>query len=169
MARSTLTHRVERLEHTAGELVTLPQRVTGVERELAALRLELRTAIEPLATRGELRAITEPLVTRDELCAITDTLVTRDELRAITDTLVTRDEFRAVTDALVTRDEFHAVTEPLVTRDELRATTDALAAQLRAEIREGDEETRRYMRVLHEDLIDRIKTLGEAIDGLRDE
>jgi hypothetical protein len=33
---------------------------------------------------------------------------------------------------------------------------------LRAEIREGDEETRRFMRVLHEDLIARIVALGNA-------
>jgi len=33
---------------------------------------------------------------------------------------------------------------------------------LRAEIRAGDEETRRYMRVLYEDLIARIAALGDA-------
>jgi hypothetical protein len=32
---------------------------------------------------------------------------------------------------------------------------------LRQEIREGDEETRRLMRVLHEDLVQRIPLLGE--------
>jgi hypothetical protein len=35
---------------------------------------------------------------------------------------------------------------------------------LRDEIRTGDEETRRLMRVLHEDLVERIKTVGEAMD-----
>jgi hypothetical protein len=40
-------------------------------------------------------------------------------------------------------------------------------AAVRRELREGDEETRRYMRVLHEDLVDRIKMLGEAIDERR--
>ena len=33
---------------------------------------------------------------------------------------------------------------------------------LRAEIRQGDEETRQYMRVLHEDVIARIAALGDA-------
>jgi hypothetical protein len=33
---------------------------------------------------------------------------------------------------------------------------------LRAEIRAGDEETLRYMRVLHEDVITRIATLGDG-------
>ncbi len=36
------------------------------------------------------------------------------------------------------------------------------AESLRAEIRQGDEETRRYMRVLHEDVIARIAALGDA-------
>jgi hypothetical protein len=40
-------------------------------------------------------------------------------------------------------------------------------AVVRAEIREGDEETRRYMRVLYEDLVERIKVMGEGIDELR--
>lgn len=31
----------------------------------------------------------------------------------------------------------------------------------------GDEETRRYMRVLHEELIGRLRTMGEGIDELR--
>jgi chromosome segregation ATPase len=34
--------------------------------------------------------------------------------------------------------------------------------QVRVEIREGDEDTRRQMRVLHEDLVERIARLGEA-------
>ena len=36
-------------------------------------------------------------------------------------------------------------------------------ATLRQEMRAGDEETRRLMRSLHEDVIDRIKTLGDAL------
>ena len=32
---------------------------------------------------------------------------------------------------------------------------------IRSELRAGDDETRRYMRVLHEEVIDRIKWLGE--------
>ena len=43
-------------------------------------------------------------------------------------------------------------------RDEMRLGFSAV----RQEIREGDEETRRYMRVLHEDVIARIAALGEA-------
>lgn len=41
-------------------------------------------------------------------------------------------------------------------------------SELRAEIRDGGEETRRQMLMLHEDLIGRIKTIGEGIDDLRE-
>ena len=34
--------------------------------------------------------------------------------------------------------------------------------QIREEIRAGDEETRRFMRVLHEDLVARIAVIGEG-------
>ena len=47
------------------------------------------------------------------------------------------------------RVEFSAI------RQEAAASMDAL----RAEMRDGDEETRRYMRVLHEDVISRIALL----------
>jgi hypothetical protein len=47
-------------------------------------------------------------------------------------------------------------------RDDLRTELKSTAESLRAEIREGDEATRRYMRVLHEDVIARIAALGDA-------
>jgi hypothetical protein len=58
------------------------------------------------------------------------------------------------------RGEFSAVRQELTTlfRSELLSNADSL----RAEIREGDEETRRFMRVLHEDVIARIAALGNA-------
>lgn len=43
-------------------------------------------------------------------------------------------------------------------RDEMRVEFSAV----RAEIREGDEETRRYRRVLHEEVISRLATLAES-------
>ncbi|MGH9204020.1 MAG: hypothetical protein ACRD2A_22570, partial [Vicinamibacterales bacterium] len=52
-------------------------------------------------------------------------------------------------------------------REETQRGFAAVRSELRAEIREGDEETRRYMRVLHEDLISRIRTIGEGVDDLR--
>ena len=43
-------------------------------------------------------------------------------------------------------------------REEMRGEFSAV----RQEIREGDEETRRYMRVLHEEVLARIATLAEG-------
>lgn len=70
------------------------------------------------------------------------------------------------------RIEFAAVRAEMRAGDEMlqaevRAGDEMLRSELRAEIRQGDEETRRYMRVLYEDLVDRIKTMSEGIDDLR--
>ena len=54
------------------------------------------------------------------------------------------------------RGEFSAL------RREIADGADLLRNELRAEIRQGDEETRRYMRVLHEDVIARITALGDV-------
>jgi hypothetical protein len=48
-------------------------------------------------------------------------------------------------------------------RDEIRSEFSATRSDLRVEIRTGDEETRRYMRVLHEDLVGRIAALREGL------
>jgi hypothetical protein len=47
-------------------------------------------------------------------------------------------------------------------RTEMRDGFAELRAELRAEIRTGDEETRRFMRVLHEDLVSRIATIQKG-------
>lgn len=52
-------------------------------------------------------------------------------------------------------------------REEIRAGDEETRRVLREEIRAGDEETRRLMRVLHEDLIGRIALLDEARKGPR--
>jgi hypothetical protein len=44
-------------------------------------------------------------------------------------------------------------------RQDMNAGFSALRDDLRAEIRAGDEETRRFMRVLHEDVIARIAAI----------
>ena len=44
---------------------------------------------------------------------------------------------------------------------QLRGEMRAECSAVRQEIKAGDEETRRYMRVLHEEVISRIKLLGE--------
>ena len=47
-------------------------------------------------------------------------------------------------------------------RIEVREEFSSLRSEIRAEIRAGDEETRRFMRILHEDVISRIAVLGEG-------
>ena len=62
------------------------------------------------------------------------------------------------------RSEFSAVRRELTDlfRTELQTNIDSLRAEIRAEIRQGDEETRRYVRVLHEDVIARIAALSDS-------
>ena len=45
-------------------------------------------------------------------------------------------------------------------RQEIHAGDEHVVQTLRREIRAGDEETRRFMRILHEDLVERIEILG---------
>jgi hypothetical protein len=52
---------------------------------------------------------------------------------------------------------FSAIRDDL--RGEIRAVDERIRTDLRAEIRAGDEETRRFMRVLHEDVIARIAAI----------
>ncbi len=69
-----------------------------------------------------------------------------------------RDEFSAV------REEIHSTNQRTVAtlREEIHSTNERTVTTLREEIRAGDEETRRFMRVLHEQVISDIATLGEA-------
>ena len=47
-------------------------------------------------------------------------------------------------------------------RDEMRAEFSAVRTELRQEIRAGDQGTQRLMRVLHEEVLARIETLGRG-------
>jgi hypothetical protein len=58
------------------------------------------------------------------------------------------------------REEVRA--EFTATREGLGAEMRELETRLKALISDGDEETRRYMRVLHEEVIARIATIGEG-------
>lgn len=80
----------------------------------------------------------------------------RDELRGESSAI--RVEVTSLGETL--RGEMRDLGETL--RGEMRDQGETLRADLRAEIRSGDQETRRYMRVLHEDLLARIALLGEA-------
>jgi hypothetical protein len=52
-------------------------------------------------------------------------------------------------------------------RHEVRNEVSAVRDQLRAEIKAGDKETRHLMRVLHEDLIERLKVIQEGQRSLQ--
>jgi hypothetical protein len=52
------------------------------------------------------------------------------------------------------RDEFSAL------RKEMRGEIQGMAQTLRVELRAGDAETRRYMRVLHEEVLSRIANIN---------
>jgi hypothetical protein len=69
-----------------------------------------------------------------------------------------RDEMRVEFSAV--RQEMAVLREDL--RGELRAELHKTTDMLRTEIRAGDEETRRYMRVLHEEVLARIAALSES-------
>jgi hypothetical protein len=149
MQERTVIERVEILERNVELFEALPARVSALESQIVQLRSEMRD--EFAAVRGEMRA--GFLAVRDEFAAV------RGEMRA--GFLAVRDEFAAVRGEmhagfLAARDEFSAV------RGEMAGMRDSLLTVLRAEIREGDEETRRYMRVLHEDLVARIALLQKG-------
>jgi vacuolar-type H+-ATPase subunit I/STV1 len=52
-------------------------------------------------------------------------------------------------------------------RTEMHGEFSAVRTEIREEIRLGDEETRRYMRVLHEEVISRIAMIQEGQDASR--
>jgi len=136
MTTGKLLARLEILEQRVNVLETLPARVDALAEQIVQLRDDMLGAFSALRT--ETRAGDEE--TRESL---------RDEIRA-------GDE--------ETRRQL---------RDEIRAGDEETRRQLRDEIRTGDEatqslmrelvqETRAHMLVLHEDLVERIKRIGEA-------
>src|SRR5687767_13468681 len=56
-------------------------------------------------------------------------------------------------------EQFSAIRQEL--RGEIKAEGESIKTELRKEIRDGDEETCRYMRVLHEEVLSRIATIQE--------
>lgn len=125
----SLRERVTILEQKVEGLESLPARMTAVEWQIVQLRNDMHAGFSAL--REELGG---------EILGATGSV--RDELHAEISSV--RDELRA---------EINSV------RDDLRAEISSVREELRAEIRAGDAETRRYMRVLHEDVIGRIAAL----------
>ena len=87
--------------------------------------------------------------------------------------LATRDDVRAVADQILhlgteMRDGLSAIREEIrvgdeetrrVLREEIRAGDEETRRVLREELRTGDEESRQFMRMLYEDVIDRLGKL----------
>ena len=121
------------------ELRELPARVAELGSQIVQLRAEMHSEFS--ATRDQARAGDEE---------------TRQLLR---------DEFRAADERIVQslREEIRAGDEETrsVLREEIRASKGEVTTLLRGEIRAGDEETRRLMRVLHENVIDRLTLIQE--------
>ena len=102
-------------------------------------------------------------------------LATRDDVRAVADQILhlgteMRDGFSAIRAEIragdeetrrVLRDEIRAGDEETrrVLREEIRAGDEETRRVLREEIRAGDEESRQFMRMLYEDVIDRLGKL----------
>ena len=101
---------------------------------------------------------------------ILPSLTTREELHAALANLATREELRAAIAPLATGAEMHeaiqAAVAPLASRDELQAGLKSLADELRAEIREEGERSRRYTDVLIEDLRDDNRLILEHLIAL---
>ena len=144
MPERTLVERVEILEHNVEGLAGLPGRVDAVGLQIVQLREEMRAGFSALGADvdSNIRASRDSL--RNELQ--TDIGVACDSVKS-----ELRADIRTACDSL---------TSELQT--EIRASRDSLKSELQTEIRSGDEETRRYMRVLHEEVISRIATIGEA-------
>jgi len=136
-------------------VTTLETQVGELRTDIVALRQEMRTGfadvnmrLDAMVTREDLAA--SHLVTRDDLAGF----ATRDDLARF----ATRDDLAG----FATRDDLAR----FATRDDLAgfATRDDLA---RFATRDDLAALRTEMRVLHEDVIERIKTLGEALNGGR--
>jgi chromosome segregation ATPase len=139
MSSIPLVRRVEVLEDHVSALNRLPERVAALESALAAFRGEVRA--EFTGVQGEFTGVRAELTNvRAEFTNV------RAELTGVHDKLAAIDgRLTAVESKLVEHDgEF---------------------AALRVEIRAGDEETRRQMRVLHEEVLSRIALLQEGFDA----
>ena len=132
MSRQSLTNRVERLAKIVDDLQKEPARIDALAIKVEALDVQF------VQLRGEMRA---------EFSA------TREEMKA---------GFARVETRFHQADErFGQVDARLDHLDARFATVGERFDKLETAIKEGDEETRREMRVLHEDLVARIALLRE--------
>jgi predicted nuclease with TOPRIM domain len=151
MPEATPTERIRILEQRVAGLESLPGRVTAVERQIVQLREEMRDGFS--AIRQEMTSEVGGL--RGEFGELRGEF---GELRGEFGELRGEvGELRGEVGEL--RGEVGELRGEV---DELRDKVDKVRGELRAEIRAGDEETRRFMRVLHEEVIARIAAIGEG-------
>ena len=175
MSARTLEDRVESLEKSVEPLRELPARVgalesqivqlrTGMRQEFSAIRAEMITT-ESLAAEFDRR----DLPTKQDVAAEFDRrdLATRQDLAAEFDRrdVVTKQDLAAEFDHrdVVTKQDLKQELERFATKQELErfATRDDLARTNRR-IRYGFRDLKTRMLILHEDLVERLKRLGDA-------
>ena len=143
MPELPIVERIEKLEQPVNLLETLPARLETIDAQLLQQRRELQDGFS--AIRGEMRAMGQDM--RADL---------RGEMHAVAEGL--RAELHAMGDGL--KAEILVKIEAL--DDDLHAEMHALHHLTIERIDAGDAETRRYMRVMVEELITRIETMGEG-------
>ena len=135
MPPSPMTRRVKILEEKVEQLEKLPARIDNLEAQILQFREEVRGEFS--ATRAGMGSL------RAEMLQLHEQAIARI----------------ALTEAVLLHEMNQRGQE---TRRELTEALAETRTELIARIAEGDEETRRYMRVLHEEVIARIATIGEG-------
>jgi len=142
------------------------QRLARIEQILPTL--PTKEDLKPLATKDGLREAVAKLATKDELHEAVSKLATKDELREAVEKLATKDELRDAVEKLATKDELREAT--LATKDELRETESRLATTigqvkqgLEQKIQEEGDRSRRYMKILVEEVKDRVDLYAERM------
>jgi hypothetical protein len=94
---------------------------------------------------------------RSEISQLRTTM--RDEFFAIRGEMATKKDLEAIRAEMATKKDLEAIRGEMATKNDLEA--------LRGETLLGDEETRRQMRVLHEDVIGRLTLIQEGLSTAR--
>lgn len=163
MPPQDLEFRVESVEQRVSELEQLPAMVAEVGSQVAQLRGEMHAEFSAIRGNGADLSLATLVASLGEV---------REEIRAIRGHGADSSLVKLDAGLEQLREEMRAfrgnVDLSLATlRDQIAAIQgeggEGLAvAALRQEIRDGDEETRRLVRVLHEDVVERIARLGEG-------
>jgi hypothetical protein len=122
---------------TATLLRNLDQRVLAIEQKLPAL-----------PTKDDLTNALERYATKDDLATALERYATKDDLKTELERYATKDDLKTELERYATKDDLKTELERFATREELRL--------------EG-QDLRRYMKMLLEELYDKLKLV---LDGL---